>query len=832
MSTSSILFLDLETQNYEFFGKKASPYCPDNYIVLSGTRVDRVNAQGTTEVGERKRVRYESREEFELAPITDWLPIPDDCWLIVAHNSAYEISWFLQFARSYFEAFIKRGGRVYCTMHGEYLVTNQQSTYASLNETAVKYGGTHKVDGVKILWEQGVLTADIDPALLDEYLIGDSGDIENTAITFYGQLAELAAQGKTALVWERMDYVLSFAYCEWFGMYVNMPIAQANLAEQEAQIAELKDSLVNYFPTMPDDFTFNFNSLQHMSAWVYGGTVKYKGKVSYDPIKYETVDAYKLRGTDELIPIEEFNKSEYTIDDIVTYIRGKQTGLPKIFKRETNKELKKWGDKFFRFLGHINVDALPKELKSKYGARGEFRTAFNLADDVPVYSTGGDAMTALAIHTNAPFAKVITKLAALEKDTGTYYIRQEYNADGSVKKTTGMLQYVQPVSADGSGIIHHQLNTCSTVTGRPSASNPNLQTLPRGGENSVFQSKVKSMFTSRFGAQGKIIEVDYSAVEVVMSCVLTGDTKLLELLQKGTDMHCYRLAFRAFKLAELMRVPEPTKEQLQSIAEYLQGYKDFINELPPEVLDSTDSIYPYMYDACHNKEYPANGFWKNERSLIKPPSFAAQYGATAEGIAFATGLPLGSCVEFLENEALMFPTSNAFKDIVYDEVVRTSNEAGSLQREQSNDGRWRVYKTGYYTAPTGMRYQFRQQSQWDKNTRSYKMDFKRTELANYWCQGEAFFLMTVAFGQLVRHFINKNWYNNQVCLITNVHDAAYLDAANEEVAVQAAIDTKYILEHARDRVLQLWPNYGILNQVQFPAAAEMGSSMAEKIHVA
>ncbi len=42
----------------------------------------------------------------------------------------------------------------------------------------------------------------------------------------------------------------------------------------------------------------------------------------------------------------------------------------------------------------------------------------------------------------------------------------------------------------------------------------------------------------------RITEVDYSALEVVMSCVHTGDRKLLSLLQSGTDMHCYRLAFR------------------------------------------------------------------------------------------------------------------------------------------------------------------------------------------------------------------------------------------------------------------------------------------------
>ena len=63
-----------------------------------------------------------------------------------------------------------------------------------------------------------------------------------------------------------------------------------------------------------------------------------------------------------------------------------------------------------------------------------------------------------------------------------------------------MLQYVIPERPDGSGIIHHRLNTCATVTGRLSSSNPNLQNLPRPDEDGdgVAKSKVKQVFTSRF----------------------------------------------------------------------------------------------------------------------------------------------------------------------------------------------------------------------------------------------------------------------------------------------------------------------------------------------
>ena len=240
-------------------------------------------------------------------------------------------------------------------------------------------------------------------------------------------------------------------------------------------------------------------------------------------------------------------------------------------------------------------------------------------------------MEALARH-GFEFCRLVNELGALEKDTGTYYLREVLDSEGRVKERKGMLQYVIPEREDGSGIIHHRLNTCATVTGRLSSSNPNLQNLPRPDEDEdgVAKSKVKQVFTSRFGENGRITEVDYSALEVVMSCVHTGDTKLLSLLQAGTDMHCYRLAFR-------------------------EGLE-----------------YGDVYQRCHNKALPDYPVWKTKRSHIKTPSFAAQYGASAKGVAFAAGCTVEFAQEFLDNEARMFPTTIGFRAIVKEEVERGS----------------------------------------------------------------------------------------------------------------------------------------------------------------
>lgn len=787
--TSSIMTIDLEVENHPYYGSKASPYCPDNYVVHSAYRIDRTHDDGTVTVEPTFDIRFNSKQEFldDVAGEHLWFRIPSDCWLLVAHNAAFEISWFLTYQRQHFEEFLKRGGRVFDTMHGHYIASDFQDLYPSLDETAPKYGGEHKIDGVKLLWEQGALTSEIDPILLRDYLV--NGDVPNTALCFYGQCAIFAERGQMQMVWERMDAMLAWAYCEFFGLYVNMPIAKANQAEQEQEIAKLSAELSKYLPELPESFEFSWGSLHHKSALLYGGPIKYKVKVPYDPPQYEKIDCYQYK-SGSYVPVAEYKQG--VPGELIVYAAGKNKGMPKVFRVDSSTEKLKWGEDVFQFPGIISISELPQHLQEKYAERGEFRTALCLPDDSPVYSSGTEAMQGLAAQGFA-FAKLVTELGALEKDTGTYYLRHEFNKDGSVKKTTGMLQYVIPDSPDGSGIIHHRLNTCATVTGRLSSSNPNLQNLPRPDEDDdgVAKSKVKQMFTSRFGEQGYITEVDYSALEVVMSCVHTGDTKLLGLLQSGTDMHCYRLAFR---------------EQ--------RDYKE-------------------VYDMCHNKKHPEHGHWKTMRTHVKAPSFAAQYGATAKGIAFATGLTVEACQDFLDNEARLFPETIGFRDVVRAEVEESGSKNPML-REQCDDGQWRLYRVGQWTSPAGTRYSFRQKLQWKApeggGRKVQVMDYKSTEMANYWCQGEAFFLMAVAAGQVLRRLIQKDWYGGKVVLVTNVHDALYLDSADEETAVLAGNLVKDAMEEAPRRIAALWPNYGIISQVPFPAAAEHGKSMYDKQH--
>lgn len=777
-----ILHTDLETENHPWYGNVASAFNPDNFIVAPGWRVDTVNDDGTVSVGDTHHRYFDTAAEADSG--ADWFNAIDDCAIMVCHNAQFEIKWFLSKYRDKLESFLKRGGRIACTALAEYLLSHQQELYPSLDETAVKHGGSHKVDGVKILWEQGYLTSQIDKALLIEYLAGPSGDIDNTALTFYSQQQKLAAEGMDRMYWERCDALLAFAYCEWFGLYVDRETAERNLAAQEAEIAELTEQLRELLPKdLPEEVEFNWGSDYHMSALVYGGPVKYRHRVPYDPPQYVKADFYEF--TDPVDGHVEYHRVDavHTLVDgalntATRFKSGKNKGALKVFREDTDEIKLKWAETSVNLPGLVNLHSLPAGIKEKYiGKRAEFRGARTLCDGVtPVYSTSTEALKGL--KNLVPEVGLMVKLASLEKDTGTYYLRTEYNKDGSVKNVKGMMQYIGP-----DNIVHHSLNVTATVTTRLSSSNPNLQNLPRDGT-----SNVKEMFTSRFGEQGRIVEVDYSALEVVMLCAMTKDMDLLKLLQADTDMHCYRLAYR---------LGEPYEE---------------------------------VKRICDDEDDPRHKEYKAMRTDIKPLSFADQYGATAEGLAFNTGCTLEFAQEFQANEARMFPISRGFRQVIIDEVERTGNLPDSIYREMSDNGTWQVYRRGYYRAPSTTCYSFRQHKQWDKEARQEVMKYKATQMANYPFQGEAGFMMSVSMGRICRWLISKDWFGGKVCLINNVHDAAYLDVADEVVGREAALGVKAIMEDAPKYMTVLWPEYDMAD-VPFPAAAEWGVNMRDKKHV-
>lgn len=803
---SKILFIDLETENHTYHGALASPRHPDNYVVAEGRAIDNGPITGTY---------FTNKEDANAA---SWLAIPDDVGILVAHNAAFEMDWFLNKQRTEIMAFLKRGGRVFCTAYAEYLLTNQQETYPSLDGTAPKYGGTHKVDGVKLLWEQGKLTSEIDKDLLyDQYLIGPGGDIDNTRRVFYGQVAELQRRGMWDMALLRMEGLLSNTFAMDAGLHVHRDIAWAQKAEQEASIAALANGFVAYRTHIPQFVEFKDSSDYHMSAWLFGGPVKYKIRDTWfeeDGVtpKFEKVDCYKF--ADTFVPVPEVGMTPDEFQSCVAaygapdrYSSGKNKGQPKVHKVASETPKQKWYDRIVTLGPVVDLKKLPPEVAREF--KKEFAGKRKLADDSPVYSTGADAIDMLSKRQefDEGTRNLLTSLleyAKIDKDLGTYYLREVLDDEGNVLKQSGMLQYLTE-----QGIVYHVLNVTSTVTTRLSATRPNMQNIPRGDT-----SDVKKMFTSRFDnplwlayglrcgiipqdlydlcmqniaagvANGAIIEADYSALEVVTLAAFSKDEALVKALLDKIDMHSMRLSAK-------------------------------LNE-----------TYESVLAKVKDEDHPEHTAYKTLRTDIKPRAFAYQYGATAMGIAFATGCTVEDAQDFIDKEKALFPGVERFyEDIIFKEVERTA----TTHREQGDDGVWRVYRRGTWTSPSGTTFEFREfpKAKWVNGQRIEVMEFKPTQMRNYPIQGESGFFVQGIAGQVIRWLISRDFFGGRVAFINQVHDALYFDC-HISVLPEVAAAVKYIMES----LPEFFKGYGYDLGVPFPAEVEAGPSMFKKTKVA
>lgn len=800
MGTPTITFLDLETENHRYFGALASPRHPDNYVVACGWATDETPFSGPIQ-----HSYHMGRERF--------LHIPDTTWLLVAHNAPFEMDWFLVQEREEIMKFLARGGRVFCTAYAEYLLTNQQETYPSLDTTAPKYGGTHKVDGIKVLWEQGVLTSAIDKALLLEYLVGPNGDIENTRKVFYGQAAALQARGMWDMALLRMEGMLSNCFNMDAGLFVNHEVAFAQLADQSAQIAELLQSFSMFRGHIPEYVQFKDSSDYHMSAWLFGGPVKYKIKDVWfnddGTPKHEKADCWKFGEQFVILPesgelsAEQFEDAVRTHGSVDRAKAGKLKGQPRVHRVELSTPKLRWYDRQIVLAPLVDISLLPKEIQKSF--RDEFSGKRKLADESPVYSTGKDCIEMLSKRPELPepvraVLAHLLKYAKLDKDVGTYYLREDKDEEGNVVKQSGMLQYLTPES-----IVYHVLNCTATVTTRLSSNRPNMQNIPRGET-----SDVKKMFTSRFDSQvwlvhalkqsligqalfdecmqniaagvsnGAIIEADYSALEVVTLAAFSKDKNLVRALLDGIDMHCMRLS---------QQLKEP---------------------------------YESVLTKCKDENHPEHKAYKTLRTNVKPKAFAYQYGATAAGIAFATGCTVEEAQAFIDAEKALFPEVELFYD---DVITKFVEQHLSIHREQNDDGSWRVYKRGYWQAPGGTCYEFRQypKTRWVDGQRLEGMEFKPTQIRNYPIQGESGFFVQGMAGQVMRWLVSKNFFEGRVWYINQVHDALYFDC-HKSVLAEVCRTVKHIMES----LPEFFKQYGYDLGVPFPAEVEFGKSMAEK----
>lgn len=753
---SDYLVLDIETTIKASYGRKANPFDPDNWVVMAGWK----KKGGPIEC--RRYTKSEHSAPARHAWLIQQLMNPA-LSLAVGMNIKFDLLHLLLDPVVYnlWRQFVARGGLVWDCQLAEYLLEGQaQSSHmVSLDELAVRYGGDLKVDEVKALWEAGVSTENIDPDLLKRYLIGETlpngerreGDIGNTELVFLKQVERARNSGQMKSILLNMGALCATIEMERNGMHVDVGLGKKLAAELEKKLAETRQRLEGYLPKdLP--FQFKWTNRYHLSPLIFGGQVKYEQR-QYDLKDGRTTwfSPEERPAAKELFAYAQKEETHYLLVDGGTtpHSPESQEAFDLGLHYAVNKGGKNAGEVKTK---KIKVDDYTKPkgrmVERLFDFEGYTKPEPEWASSTPgLYSVAAEVIDLLG-NRDIPFLKDLASVASMSKDLGTYFIT--YNEEK--KQHVGMLTMVQPDS-----IIHHSLNHTSTVTGRFSSSNPNLQNIPKGNK-----SDAKTIFVSRFGADGAIVQSDFSSLEVYIQAILTGCTNLITDLKAGLDLHCVRLAAR-----EGMDYSEVVK--------LAKGYVD-----------------------ADGKDVQAVPEWDYKRTGAKVFSFQRAYGAGNKTIADKTGMPLADVEALAAAEDARYPEIKAYFDARAEEIQAARRPTNVMVPHPINPAVLCQLGISRVRTPDGKLYTYRESPTPEYLfKRGIMASFTPTEIKNYEVQGGGGEWMKAAMWLAVRLFYANDNFGELALLVNTVHDAQYADA-HQSVRLKVGAALQACMEAASD----------------------------------
>lgn len=706
---------DVETTIKNSFKRTADPFNPLNWTVYVGHKHSSEAAVTKVRFMEKKQSMGWLGRLLEK----DWPAI------LVGFNLKFDVlqgiaqdPWSFEVYRKWIVA----GGQLWDCQLAEYLLEGMlpEAQMLSLDEVAPKYGGKLKEGGdvMKEMWKAGICTSEISPDIVLPYL---DGDITNTEAVLIGQMKRAKEVGQTKSILLNMGAQVYIIEAERNGIHADKVLGLVLAKELEDEIAGLQAELDKYVPTdLPPEMPFSWTSRTKLSALIFGGKVKYQKSVHQMDAECNLLYAQK-------------KAVSYVLEDGSTTIVDPLTpGGPDIMQYVVIQGGKNAGSYKTK---QVSVNDLTKP-KTKltdfwYEFKGFTKPEKKWEGKTPgVYSTAEAVITELGVR-DIPFLKAMARHAKAVKDLGTYFITADPKKPGEYK---GMLTLVRD-----NGIIHHQINQTSTVTGRFSASNPNTQNLPRAGEG---KSVIKTVLTSRFPG-GKIIQSDFSSLEIYIQAILTGDKNLIADLKKKLDMHCKRVA-----------------------SQYDITYEEAIRLCKIEEIEE----------------------WVEKRSKAKGFSFQRAFGAGAVAIAAATGLTVDAVNTLIAAENLLYPEIEPHYARLAKEIEKNKRNVRKVIPHPDFPSRMVELRTGYHRTPDNKLYAWIEQPapEYVVKRGGGWTSFSPPEMKNYEVQGGGAEWAKAAMWIAVKEYYRNENFGERACLIGQVHDATYADAAAEVYPVAAA----------------------------------------------
>ena len=280
-------------------------------------------------------------------------------------------------------------------------------------------------------------------------------------------------------------------------------------------------------------------------------------------------------------------------------------------------------------------------------------------------------------------------------------------------------------------------------------------------------SNIKFCFTSRFEG-GKIIEADFSQLEVAGLAIVSGDKTLKQDIRDGIDMHCMNASF------------------LHPTHSYNTIYEGWQSGISP---------------------YPT---WRQE---AKEPGFLMQYGGRAKLMAKKTGLSEKQCQQFIDNYYTRYRRVKEWQEEVANYVNTHPGDIAGVTPSLV------PFMYGSYPSITGRRYLFKAH---DHPYKAGEVNYSPTEMKNYPIQGfSTGDLVPEVLGRLVKH-LTENDLLDKILLIGTVHDSIVCDVHPEWVE-GAKVGLKNVMEQAPT---WMWERFGINIDIPIKAEIKVADSWA------
>lgn len=183
--------------------------------------------------------------------------------LVVGFNLKFDLSWVKKYGIDF------SNKRIYDCQLAHFILSGQTETYPSLNGVCEHYKLGSKLDVVKLeYWDKQIDTDQIPPDILAEYL---KQDVMLTHQVYLEQQKVLPSQSKqlnTLISLSNQD-LLTLLEMEWNGIKYDFEKSIQLGKETEQKVSEIDSKLNSIISACP----INWNSNDHLSAVLYGGTI-------------------------------------------------------------------------------------------------------------------------------------------------------------------------------------------------------------------------------------------------------------------------------------------------------------------------------------------------------------------------------------------------------------------------------------------------------------------------------------------------------------------------------------------------------------------------------